>query len=252
MRCILHQPSTISLTLQVQLLMWFATSKVYSPSSSFWADWIFRLLMLFSNISLCCLMDWSSLPFFIHFTLSSGEPVTLQSRLTGSPTVTFITSGFSVIWGGSTIQSKVNQHSFPTKLRTWQDLTVKITSTGIPCTVRVAKHLSCPASFTTWQVYFPLCVASQAEILRVATLFSNVLSIFGSSKIQLSSFCHCTERVGEPFTIHWNSANLPRTVAVFSILFVNVGGSIGENRWNVKVNYHLLPQKKHMLICNSD
>lgn len=95
-----------------------------------------------------------------------------------------------------------------------------------PWTVRVAEHLVCPASFTTWQLYFPLCAASHAGILRIATLFSNVLSIFGSSKIQLSSFCHCTERVGEPSTTHRNSATLPRTVTVFSIFFVNVGGSM--------------------------
>lgn len=110
-KCMLYQPNTITLTLQVQELMWFETSKTYSPSSSLWADGIFRLLMLLSNTSLYCLMDRSSLLSFIHFTLSSGEPVTLQSKLTGSPTVTLITSGFSTMWGGSTIQTKGGVHT---------------------------------------------------------------------------------------------------------------------------------------------
>lgn len=94
-----------------------------------------------------------------------------------------------------------------------------------PWTVSEAEHLVCPASFTTWQLYFPLCTASHTGILRTATLFSNVLSIFGSSKIQVSSFCHCTERVGDPSTTHWNAAIWPRTVSVFSIFLVKVGGS---------------------------
>lgn len=102
--------------------MWFDTSNTYSPSSAFWAAWIFRLLMLFSKISLCCLMDCSSLPSFIHLTLSSGEPFTLQSRLTGSPMVTFISPGFSKIWGGSIKQSK-HLRGFLTKFKLWKHLT---------------------------------------------------------------------------------------------------------------------------------
>lgn len=95
------KPRTLIDNLQLLLPTLFWTSKVYSPPSNFSVDISFRMAIPLRKLILYFLPDTNSCPSFNHFTLSSGVPLTMHSKVTGSPEVTLTDSVFSTIMAGS-------------------------------------------------------------------------------------------------------------------------------------------------------
>lgn len=60
--------------------------------------------MLFLKLILYFLLAGSGFPSLNHLVFSSGVPVTVYSKIAGSPAVTWTISAFSVILAGSTTE----------------------------------------------------------------------------------------------------------------------------------------------------